>query len=122
MRRINANKRAYLQYFIDYHKAKDPEIATLRVEDLRGSRIVVVDPTPILAEELQRTYEWVRSWGMLDETQTQTQLDFVNIEVKNQAPQQPNSAGARPGGPAGRWPGTRQPYFFTNRLRFILLV
>ena len=83
VRRINANKRAYLQYFIDYHKAKDPEIATLRVEDLRESRIVVVDPTPIPAEELQRTCEWVRSWGMLDETQTQ--LDLVNIEVQSQA-------------------------------------
>ena len=33
--RINANKRAYLQYFIDYHKAKDPEIATLTIADLR---------------------------------------------------------------------------------------
>ena len=83
VRRINANKRAYLQYFIDYHKAKDPEIATLRVEDLRESRIVVVDPTPIPAEELQRTCEWVRSWGMLDETQTQ--LDLVNIAVQSQA-------------------------------------
>jgi NitT/TauT family transport system substrate-binding protein len=83
VRRINANKRAYLQYFIDYHKAKDPEIATLRVEDLRESRIVVVDPTPIPAEELRRTYEWVRSWGMLDETQTQ--LDLINIAVQSQA-------------------------------------
>ena len=83
VRRINSNKRAYLRYFIDYHKAKDPEIATLRVEDLRESRIVVVDPTPIPAEELRRTYEWVRSWGMLDETQTQ--LDLVNIAVQSQA-------------------------------------
>jgi len=83
VRRINSNKRAYLRYFIDYHKAKDPEIATLRVEDLRESRIVVVDPTPIPAEELQRTCEWVRSWGMLDETQTQ--LDLVNIEVQSRA-------------------------------------
>src|SRR5215467_8414938 len=35
VRRINANKRAYMRYFIDYHKAKDPEIGTLAVEDLR---------------------------------------------------------------------------------------
>ncbi len=28
VRRINADKRKYLQYFIDYHKAKDPEIGT----------------------------------------------------------------------------------------------
>src|SRR6266571_7445075 len=32
VRRINADKRAYLHYFIDYHKAKDPEIGTLKVD------------------------------------------------------------------------------------------
>ncbi len=41
VRRINADKRAYLHYFIDYHKAKDPEIGTLKPEDIRASRIVV---------------------------------------------------------------------------------
>ena len=56
VRRINADKRAYLHYFIDYQKAKDPEIALLKPEDLRESR-VVVDPAPIPLEELQRTYE-----------------------------------------------------------------
>ncbi len=32
VRRINADKKAYLHYFIDYYKAKDPEIAALSVE------------------------------------------------------------------------------------------
>src|SRR5206468_7166175 len=58
VRRINANKRGYLHYFIDYHKKRDPEIGTLRVEDLRESRLVVVDPAPIPADEMERTYEW----------------------------------------------------------------
>ena len=44
VRRINANKGAYLHYFIDYHKAKDPEIALLRPQDIRASRIVVCYP------------------------------------------------------------------------------
>ena len=47
VRRINGDKRRYLRYFIDYHKAKDPEIGTLRVEDLREGRLVVCDPAPI---------------------------------------------------------------------------
>ena len=67
VRRINANKKAYLHYFIDYHKARDPEIGTLKPEDLREGRIVVVDPAPIPADEMQRTYDWVKSWGMLEE-------------------------------------------------------
>jgi len=83
VRRINANKKAYLHYFIDYHKAKDPEIGTLKPEDLREGRLVVVDPAPIPAEELQRTYDWVRSWGMLEETESPLQL--VNIKVQSQA-------------------------------------
>ncbi len=83
VRRINANKRAYLHYFIDYHKAKDPEIGTLKPEDLRESRLIVVDPAPIPANEMQRTYDWVKSWGMLEETESPLQL--VNIAVQAQA-------------------------------------
>jgi NitT/TauT family transport system substrate-binding protein len=83
VRRINANKSAYLRYFIDYHKAKDPEIGTLTPQDLRAGRIVVVDPSPIPADELQRTYEWVKSWGMLEETESPLQL--VNMDVQNRA-------------------------------------
>jgi NitT/TauT family transport system substrate-binding protein len=83
VRRINADKRRYLQYFIDYHKAKDPEIGTLTAADLRESRLMVVDPSPIPEAELQRTYEWVRSWGMLQQTASPT--DLVNIEVQDRA-------------------------------------
>ena len=83
VRRINANKRAYLHYFIDYHKAKDPEIGTLKPEDLRESRIVVRDPAPIPPDELQRTYDWVKSWGMLEETDSA--LDLVNMDVQTHA-------------------------------------
>jgi NitT/TauT family transport system substrate-binding protein len=83
VRRINANKKAYLHYFIDYHKKRDPEIGTLKVEDLREGRIVLVDPAPIPPEELQRTYDWVKSWGMLAETESPLQL--VNIEVQKRA-------------------------------------
>jgi NitT/TauT family transport system substrate-binding protein len=79
VRRINADKRAYLHYFIDYHKRRDPEIGTLRVEDLRESRLVVVDPAPIPADEMARTYEWVKSWGMLEDTASP--LELVNMNV-----------------------------------------
>ena len=83
VRRINADKRGYLHYFIDYHKKRDPEIAALKVEDLRESRLIVVDPAPIPAEELRRTYEWVRSWGMLEDTSSPLQL--INSEVQAHA-------------------------------------
>jgi NitT/TauT family transport system substrate-binding protein len=85
VRRINANKRAYLRYFIDYHKAKDPEIGTLKPEDIREGRIVVVDPAPIPADELQRTYDWVKSWGMLDETESPMQLVNMNVQTRAHA-------------------------------------
>ena len=80
VRRINADKRKYLQYFIDYHREKDPEIGTLTVDDLRESRIVVVDPAPIPDEELERTAEWIKSWGMLRETEAAA--DLVNMDVQ----------------------------------------
>ncbi len=82
VRRINANKRAYLHYFIDYHKAKDPEVGTLKVEDLRESRLVVCDPAPIPADELQRTFDWLKSWGMLEETASPLQLINADVQTR----------------------------------------
>ena len=69
VKRIHANNKKYLQYFIDYHKEKDPEIGTLSVSDLKGSRIVVVEPAPIPEDELERTADWIKSWGMLGQTE-----------------------------------------------------
>jgi NitT/TauT family transport system substrate-binding protein len=83
VRRINADKQSYLHYFIDYHKARDHEVASLTVADMRASRIVVCDPAPIPEDELQRTYEWVKSWGMLEETESPVEL--VNLVVQTQA-------------------------------------
>jgi NitT/TauT family transport system substrate-binding protein len=83
VRRINANKRRYLRYFIDYHRRQDAEIGTLKVEDLRESRLVVCDPAPIPAEEMQRTYDWLKSWGMLEQTASPWQL--VDIDVQQRA-------------------------------------
>jgi NitT/TauT family transport system substrate-binding protein len=83
--RINADKKAYLHYFIDYHKAKDPEIGTLRPEDIRESRVVVCDPAPIPIEELRRTTEWLKSWGMLE--QTESPFELVNMQVQSRAHQ-----------------------------------
>ena len=85
VRRINADKRVYLHYFIDYHAATDPEIAALKVADLRESRLVVCDPAPIPLDEMQRTYDWLKSWGMLEETASPLQL--VDIDVQKRAHQ-----------------------------------
>ncbi len=85
VRRINADKRAYLHYFIDYHARKDPEIAALKIEDLRESRLVVCDPAPIPLDEMQRTYDWLKSWGMLE--QTASPLQLVNMDVQRYAHQ-----------------------------------
>src|ERR1700704_2852429 len=83
VKRINANKSAYMRYFIDYHKAKDPEVGTLKAQDLREGRLVVTNPAPIPPDELQRTYEWVKGWGMLEETESPLRL--VNMDVQTRA-------------------------------------
>jgi len=85
VRRINANKRGYLHYFIDYHGKTDPEVKALKVEDLRESRLVVCDPAPIPTDEMQRTYEWLKSWDMLEDTASP--LDLVNMDVQRAAHQ-----------------------------------
>ena len=80
VRRVNADKKKYLQYFIDYHGKNDPEIAALSAKDIRESNIVVVDPAPIPDAELERTAEWIKSWGML--VDTNSAADLVNMDVQ----------------------------------------
>jgi NitT/TauT family transport system substrate-binding protein len=84
VRRINANKSAYMHYFIDYHIQRgETDVALLKVSDLPESRLVVTDPSPIPAEELQRTADWLKSWGMLEKTETPATL--VDDEVQRHA-------------------------------------
>ena len=82
VRRINANKRAYLHYFIDYYKNRDPEIAKLSIDDLRESRIYVVDPAPIPAAELERTFAWMKSWGFLEDVCEAERLVDTNVQER----------------------------------------
>ena len=83
VRRINADKRGYLHYFIDYHGADDPEIAALTIGDLQESRLLVCDPAPIPLDEMQRTFDWLKSWGMLD--RTASPVDLVDLDVQREA-------------------------------------
>ena len=80
VRRINADKSAYMHYFIDYHGRTDPEIAALTPQDLREGRLVVCDPAPIPLDELERTFAWLKSWDLLDETASP--LDLIDQDVQ----------------------------------------
>jgi len=46
---------------------------------------VVCDPAPIPLDEMQRTYDWLKSWGMLEETASPLQL--VDAELQSRAHQ-----------------------------------
>jgi NitT/TauT family transport system substrate-binding protein len=90
VRRINANKRAYLHYFLDYYKDKDPEIAKLTIDDLREGRLYMVDPAPIPEDELRRTYDWMKSWGFLEDVCEATHLVDTDVQTRGyeKAPQE----------------------------------
>ncbi len=77
VKRINADKRSYLHYFLDHHKGQHPGLAALTVDDFRPSRIQMVDPKPIPEDELRRTYEWMRSWDMLDDVGEDSLVDAI---------------------------------------------
>ena len=66
VRRIDADKRKYVQYFIDRHRS-DPDVAALTVDDFNLSRLQVADPSPIPEDELERTRQWMVSWNLLEE-------------------------------------------------------
>ncbi len=75
VKRINADKRGYVHYFLDRHQGQHPGLAALTVDDFRPSRIQMVDPKPIPEDELRRTYEWMRSWDMIDDVGADSLID-----------------------------------------------
>ncbi len=77
VRRINADKRSYIHYFLDYHKGQHEGLEALTIDDFRPSRIQLVDPMPIPEDELRRTYEWMRSWDMLDDVGEESLIDAI---------------------------------------------
>jgi NitT/TauT family transport system substrate-binding protein len=84
VKRINADKSAYMHHFIDYHvKQGETDVGKLKVSDLRESRIVVTDPAPIPADELQRTADWLKSWNMLEKTDSPEAL--INRDIQHYA-------------------------------------
>ena len=65
VRRINANKRGYLSYFIE--REKGTEVKELTIEDFNLNRIIFVEPgKPIPEEQLMRTYRWMVSWNLIE--------------------------------------------------------
>ena len=78
VRRINANKRKYLHYFIETENAA--EVKALSLDDFNLNRIIFGEPgKPIPEEQLMRTYQWMVSWNLIDaghEVQ-----DLVNTDV-----------------------------------------
>jgi ABC-type nitrate/sulfonate/bicarbonate transport system substrate-binding protein len=64
VRRINADKRRYVSYFIrDW--SGHPEVATLRPEDFDLGRIQLKEPGPIPEREARWAWDWMASWGLL---------------------------------------------------------
>jgi NitT/TauT family transport system substrate-binding protein len=65
VRHINADKRKYMRYFIDYRKS-DPEVAALTIDDFNLSRLQVTEPGPIPLDEPERTRRWMAGWDLLN--------------------------------------------------------
>jgi ABC-type nitrate/sulfonate/bicarbonate transport system substrate-binding protein len=64
VRRINADKRAYVSYYIRDFPGY-PEVEALKPEDFNLGRIQLREPGPIPEGEARWAWEWMASWGVL---------------------------------------------------------
>ena len=71
VRLFNADKKKYLHYLID---EVPPELGKLTPEDFHLPRLRYVDPAPYSEAEFRRTYEWMLSWGLINEDMTYEDL------------------------------------------------
>ncbi|HXJ78243.1 MAG TPA: hypothetical protein VMS64_06120 [Candidatus Methylomirabilis sp.] len=64
VRRINADKRRYVRYFVrDF--PDHPGVQALRPEDFNLGRIQLKEPGPIPEHEARWAWEWMASWGLI---------------------------------------------------------
>ena len=83
VQRINADKRKYTSYYINGELDIHPELGTLTADDFNLSRLVFVEPAPIPDEQLQRTYDWMVSWNLIDSGQTQEDLVNTHLQAES---------------------------------------
>jgi ABC-type nitrate/sulfonate/bicarbonate transport system substrate-binding protein len=65
VRRINADKRKYVSYFIRDWPGHS-EVAALRPDDFNLGRIQLKEPGAIPESEARWAWEWMASWGLLE--------------------------------------------------------
>ena len=67
VRRINADKRRYVSYFV-HDWGGNPEVDALTPDDFNLGRIQLKEPGPIPEAEARWAWEWMASWGLMDGT------------------------------------------------------
>ena len=75
---INADIRPWLRHLTDEVPA---EIVALAPEDLHLPRLRYAYPAPYSPEEFRRTYEFMRSWGLIDAQSTYDKLVDARVAV-----------------------------------------
>jgi len=78
VRRINADKRRYVSYFLGDHPDR-PEVQALRPADFNLDRVRLMEPAPIPEDHARWEWEWMSSWGILHgdfDVKSQIDQDF----------------------------------------------
>lgn len=63
VRKINADIRPYLHYFVE--EVPDDLGVTVTAEDFRPARLRFVEPAPYPEADFQRTYDWMVAWDLI---------------------------------------------------------
>jgi NitT/TauT family transport system substrate-binding protein len=77
---FNTDKRRYLHYLIE---EVPKELGVLTLEDFHLPRLRYVEPAPYSEAEFRRTYEWMLSWGLINEDMTFEDLVENRISVRH---------------------------------------
>ena len=82
VRRINADKRQYVSYFIRDWSGHS-EVAALDPDDFNLGRIQLKEPGPIPEHEARWAWDWMASWGLIEGTFDVTTQ--INRKVEQEA-------------------------------------